>query len=96
MKPDNLTNLIDNLERAEKYLSKFKGGFSGKYLCATEFHYDFKVEIEKLKQGNQESIETLYKWFSPTCEWDDFTNSDDQSTYYGNYIFKLLENLKHS
>jgi len=86
--------LIEDLEKAEVYLSQFSGGYSGKYICATEFHKDFNEELEKLKNGNKKSLKLFYGWFLPTCEWDDFTNSDDKSLKIGNRIFKQLSEIR--
>ena len=74
-----LKKLIKDLDEAEIYLSQFSGGYSGNYICSTEVHKDFKEELEKLKNGNTESIKLIYGWFLPTCEWDDFTDSSRES-----------------
>jgi len=85
--------LIKDLEEARVYLSQFSGGYSGKYICATEFHKDFKEELEKLKSGNQESLKTFYGWFLPTCVWDDLTDSSEESLDIANNICSQLDDI---
>jgi hypothetical protein len=89
-----IKKLIKDLEKAEIYLSKFKGGYSESYLCAEDFHKDFKLELEELKNGNEKKILTFFDWFLPTFEWDDFTNSDENSVQIGVNIFNQLKKLK--
>jgi len=92
---NSLQSLTLELEKAEEYLAGFSGGYSGKYLSAEEFHQDFKNELGELKNGNRDSIDVFYMWFSPTREWDDYTNSDDQSMHFGNRIFELIGKIKN-
>jgi len=86
--------LIKDIEEAEVYLSQFSGGYSGNYICATEFHKDFKEELEKLKNGDKKSLKMFYCWLLPTCEWDDLTDSSEESLNIANNISSQLEDIK--
>lgn len=83
-----LPDLITKLEKAEKLLSEFRGGYSGEFLSAQEFHTAFVKNLELLKAGRLETLNEFYFWFLPTCHWDDFTNGD--GTDLGNEIFSNL------
>ena len=91
---EKMLELIKLLEKAERYLSEFRGGYSGQYISAEDFHQDFKLELDKLKNGNNESVNTFWIWFAPTYHWDDFTGSDLNSEKYGNTIFEKLSAIK--
>ena len=84
----SLSQLITNLEKAEKLLSEFHGGYSGEFLSAEEFHKAFLNNLELLKAGRLETLNEFYFWFLPTCHWDDFTNADGLAL--GNKIFSSL------
>src|SRR6188768_3626284 len=87
-----LSHLITKLEKAEKLLSQFRGGYSGKFLSAEEFHKDFLNNLELLKTGRMESLNEFYFWFLPTCHWDDFTNGDGLEL--GNEISSMLSDYR--
>ena len=42
-----LSGLIMKLEQAEKLLSEFRGGYSGEFLSAQEFHASVLVRVRK-------------------------------------------------
>lgn len=92
LKPVNeYKSLIADLKEAEVILSKCKQGFpSGKYLSAEEFHQDIKKGIVKLEKGDQNVLNDLISWFSPTCQWDDYGGQVE----LGERIFKNLNHLK--
>ena len=71
-----LSQLITNLEKAEKLLSQFRGGYSGEFLSAEEFHKAFLNDLELLKTGRLETLDEFYFWLLSTSCWDDFTDSD--------------------
>ncbi|MCT8341239.1 barstar family protein [Flavobacteriaceae bacterium TK19130] len=68
----NLENLIGHLEKVEKLVSEYSGGYSERYFSAEEFHAELKDRIEKLKKGYYYVIYDLDLWFLPTSDWDDF------------------------
>jgi len=89
---NNLSTLINKLEKAEKLLSEFRGGYSGEFLSAQEFHSAFKNSLEALKKDKLDSLSQFYFWFLPTSTWDDFTNGDGLEL--GNEIFSILTAIR--
>src|SRR5688572_30609619 len=83
-----LPHLITNLEKAEKLLSEFRGGYSGNFFSAEEFHAAFVDRLNLLKSGKEEVLNEFYFWFLPTCHWDDFTNGDGLEI--GNEVYSNL------
>ena len=59
--------LVSLLEKAEKMVSKYKGGYSGEYLSAQEFHKDLKSSIIDYRNGDDTKLDQFYIWFAPTC-----------------------------
>ena len=102
-KPDNLSKqeywekwnyseLMTDLHKAEKMLSEFKGGYSGEFLSAEEFHRALVDKINDIELGNQIDLNDLWIWFAPTCAWDDFVGKDGLDL--GNRIFERVNNWK--
>jgi len=91
--PEDLNKLILLLNDTEQLVSQFRGGWSDHFLSAEEFHKALKSSIERLKQGELEELNTLFLWFSPSYDWDDFTNGEGLER--GNQIFAILyKNVK--
>ncbi|WP_090261293.1 hypothetical protein [Roseivirga pacifica] len=86
-----MSSLISDLKKAEKILSEYSGGYSGKHSSAEEFHTDLVDRIKKLENGNENVIEDLWIWFAPTCQWDDFVGEID----LGERIFQRLNKIKN-
>jgi len=87
---NKMASLIADLKKAEKILSEYSGGYSGKFLSAEEFHRDLLDSIIKLENGDNKVIESLWVWFAPTCQWDDFVGDVD----LGEKIFQKLDKIK--
>lgn len=85
------TKLIDLLDKAEKLVREFQGGYSGQFLSAEEFHQALFDSINKFKQGDQTQLDKLHIWFLPTFCWDDFVGKDGQDL--ANEISGLLSTL---
>ena len=85
-----MEELISDLKKAERILSEYTGGYSGKHLSAEDFHKDLKERIERLEQGDESVIEDLWIWFAPTCRWDDFVGQIE----LGERIFQKLNRIK--
>lgn len=64
--------LIKDLKYAEKILSEYSGGYSGKHISAEEFHKDLMNRIEKLERNDESVLVDLCIWLAPTCQWNDF------------------------
>ena len=88
----NKKNLIKLLDKAEKLVSEYSGGYSGIFLSAEEFQKDLKLSIEQYKNGDDSKLNEFYIWFAPTCAWDDFTGSEGENL--GNQIFDIVKSLK--
>ena len=86
-----ISSLITDLEKAEKILSEYSGGYSGEHSSAEEFHTDLVDRIKKLENGDETVIEDLWIWFAPTCQWDDFVGEID----LGERIFQRLNKIKN-
>ena len=84
--------LVQRLEKAERILSKYSGGYSGEYLSAEEFHKDLKNAIKEYKNGNQKKLDQFYIWFAPTYQWDDFVR--EEGINLGDEIFDVISKLK--
>ena len=70
--------LLDDLHSAEKLLSEYKGGHSGVFLSAQEFHQSLVDAIDDVEFGNQTDLTRFWFWFAPTCEWDDFLGKEGE------------------
>jgi hypothetical protein len=88
----NKKRLIKLLEKAEKIVSEYEGGYSGKYLSAQEFHKDLKYSIIDYRNGDDTKLDQFYIWFAPTCQWDDFVGSEGENL--ANEIFEIVSKLK--
>ncbi len=86
-----MSSLITDLKKAEKILSEYSVGYSGKHSSAEEFHTDLVDRIKKLENGDESVIEELWVWFAPTCQWDDFVGEID----LGERIFQQLNKIKN-
>lgn len=93
-KKGGLQGLIPLLEKAERILAEYRGGYSGEYIDARDFHRDFVLELESLKQGNNAAINRFRHWFTPTCEWDDFVGKEGQKL--ANKIYRILLEMEKS
>jgi len=89
-KRTRMESLIVDLKKAEKILSEYSGGYSGKHISAEEFHKDILERIKRLENGDKSVIEDLWIWFAPTCQWDDFVGNIE----LGERIFQKLDKLK--
>lgn len=83
--------LIKLLEQSEKMVSRYSGGYSGKYLSAQEFHKDLKSAIHDYKNGDDSRLDQFYIWFAPTCQWDDFVGKEGENL--ANEIFEIVDRL---
>lgn len=90
-KPSDHIKLIYLLDKAEKLVSEFRGGYSGQFSSAEEFHQALLDSINKFKQGDNTQLDKLHIWFLPTSCWDDFVGDEGQS--FANEISKLLSTL---
>lgn len=86
-----MNDLLSDLKKAEKILAEYSGGYSGEHLSAEEFHKDLIDRISILENGDETVIEDLWRWFAPTCQWDDFVGNVD----LGERIFQQLNRLKN-
>lgn len=84
--------LLNLLEKSERIVSKYKGGYSGEYLSAEEFHRDLKSAIVDYKNGDDAKLDQFYIWFAPTCHWDDFVGNEGESL--ANEIFEIVGKLR--
>ncbi|WP_299444294.1 hypothetical protein [uncultured Aquimarina sp.] len=89
-----LSELIADLHKAEKLLSKYKGGYSNNFLSAEEFHKVLVEEIYEVESDNVADFTQIWYWFSPTCDWDDLTGIDGLEL--GNQIFDRVDNWKRN
>lgn len=96
MTSDNskFVRLINFLDEAEKLASAFSGGYSNNFLSAQEFHKALSDSIIKLKAGDIDQLNHLWRWFAPTCDWDDFIGKD--GVKLANEIYELVAELKIS
>ncbi len=85
--------LIVLLEKANTLLSEFSGGYSGEFMSAEEFHEGLTTAIDKLKEGNFESLLDIVIWFLPTSCWDDFIGKHD-TEFLADQIYPLADSLK--
>ena len=83
-----LTKLLSLLDKAENLVSKFRGGYSGQFSSAEEFHHTLRKSISSLKEGDYSQLDRLNIWFLPTSCWDDFTGIEGQEL--GNQISEHL------
>lgn len=80
------------LEKAEELAKQYEGGYSTHFFSVQEFHESLVDSISKLKAGDIDQLNTLWLWFSPTYDWDDFIKQDGQDL--ANEIFPLISNLR--
>jgi hypothetical protein len=86
--------LVNLLNKAVQLLSKFRGGYSGEFLSAEEFHQALLDSIKKYKLGEKSQLSKLHIWFLPTSCWDDFVGKEGQEL--ANEISGLLSHLTHN
>lgn len=86
--PKKSIYLYNLLDEAANLLSEFSGGYSNHFSSSEEFHLALKKSIAKLKDGDRNQLTTLWKWFAPTCDWDDLTGVEGGEL--GNKIFDAL------
>jgi len=84
--------LLDDLHKAEKLLSNYKGRHSGNFSPAEKFHEALLDAIDDIELGNQTDLTPFYIWFAPTSIWDDFTGTEGNEL--GNKIFERVNNWK--
>jgi hypothetical protein len=84
--------LILLLEKAEKIVSGYSGGYSGEFLSAEEFHNELRAAIKDYKNGDDTKLDYFYIWFAPACAWDDFVGQEGEKP--GNEIFEMVGILK--
>lgn len=88
----NKKRLVAKLEKAERVLAKYSGGYSGEHLSAEDFHVNLKSVIKDYKNGNKDSLDKLYIWFAPTGDWDDIVGLKGQRL--GEHIFGMVDELR--
>ena len=93
-KDANIELLTGLLDEAAILSSRFKGGFSNRFLSAEDFHPALLESIARIKAGDHSAIHGLWIFFAPTCSWDDFIGSDGAEL--GNKIFGILEQLQNN
>lgn len=84
-----MERLLVLLDKAEKLVSQFSGGYSNRFISAEEFHAALRSSIHRLRSGDLNELKTLRVYFAPTCSWDDFTGMDGMEL--GNEIFELID-----
>jgi len=89
-----LHELFYDLEQAEQMLSKIKGGHSGIFISAEQFHEALKDEIYDLKHQNVPDFGQICSWFAPTSVWDDFMGKEELEL--SNRIFDRADNWDKS
>ncbi|MFT3705237.1 MAG: hypothetical protein QM802_22915 [Agriterribacter sp.] len=80
------------LEKAETLAKQFTGGYSNHFFSAEEFSSALTESITKLKVGEHDQINTLWMWFAPAGDWDDFIHQVGEGL--ANEIFALLSDLR--
>src|SRR5690554_2585517 len=89
----NKKKLLKLLDKSEKMVSKYEGGYSGVYLSAQEFHKDLNSAISDYKNGDDTKLDLFYIWFAPTCQWDDFVGEEGETLV--NEIFEIVSKMKN-
>jgi hypothetical protein len=87
-----LARLYLLLDKAEELAVQFRGGYSSQFSSAEEFHGALTESITEFKAGDTDQLNSLWLWFAPTCDWDDFIHQDGQEL--ANEIFPLLTDLR--
>jgi hypothetical protein len=87
-----LERLVELLDEAEKLAGQYTGGYSDHFFSAEEFHTALAASIQKLKAGDNDQLNTLWLWFAPSYDWDDFISKAGQDL--ANKIFGLLIELR--
>lgn len=87
-----LQQLIKLLDEAEQLAAQFTGGYSDHFFSAEEFHSALKESVAKLKAGDIKQLTTLWLWFAPTYDWDDFIHQEGENL--ANAIHPLVTELK--
>jgi hypothetical protein len=94
MKETDKIKLTSLLDKAEKILCQYSGGYSKDFFSAEEFHIALIDSINCLRNGDNSQIEKLFIWFMPTSCWDDFVGTEGLDL--GNEIFEILNNYRKS
>jgi hypothetical protein len=89
-----LKRLFKLLDDAEQLAGQFTGGYSDHFFSAEEFHLALKESINKLKAGDTEQLNSIWLWFAPTCDWDDFIHQEGEDL--ANAIYPLVTELRKS
>ena len=89
---EKFSTLLELLDEAEKLSYQFSGSYSNHFFSAQEFSRALSESITKLKEGDKNQIDSLYYWFSPTCDWDDIIGKEGEEI--ANNIFELLSELR--
>ena len=84
--------MLEDLHKAEKLLSNYKGGYSGEFLSAESFREVLLDAIDGIEEGNQTDLTRFYIWFAPTSQWYDFTGAEGMEL--GNRIFERVNKWK--
>lgn len=79
---------------AEELAREFSGGYSKNFFSAQEFHKALSDSAIRLKAGDIDQLNHLWRWFAPTCDWDDFIGKDGLKL--ANEIFELVAELRLS
>ena len=81
-----LFELFDDLETAQKILSKIQHGYSGRFISAEHFFQALEEELYDLKHQNIPDFQQICVWFAPTSAWDDFVGANGMEL--ANQIFE--------
>lgn len=79
--------LIGELEKAHIILLEQKSGCSDNFENPKEFALAIDDERDSIEYGNQIELYNIWKWFAPTCDWDDMVSSEHQDV--ANRIFEI-------
>ena len=84
-----ISELLDDLEKAAEILSHYEGGYSDQFFCAEEFHEALVEEIDNIAEGNKNDLSQIWVWFAPTTSWDDFVGLEGVDL--GSEIFERVD-----
>ena len=82
--------LIKHLHKAKDILSEYSGGISVNFSSAEEFYENLEDEIDWIEFGNKTDLTKIWKWFAPTCDWDDIVGIEGEQV--ANQIFNIADN----
>ena len=83
--------LLDDLHKAEVFLANYTEGHSGEFTSVESFREALAEAIYDFNDNNPD-LTNIWRWFAPTCQWDDFTGK--KGTELGNKIFERVDKWK--